>query len=466
MGTGRESVVTLEPEENKKSKVVDFIFSSMLDGKDDLEKMFQNMEFYKGETDTEYTVEGSIIGCNYGYNLTRIGIVKDHAVYDNNGNAVLTCGDCVEKENVYNFGLCGSPILDKNSEKTIIERGVPFAAGQKIMGYKCKLQLAPGWQTGNVHTHIWNADKNKYEAVLPRDGVLTCAYGAGTITIKEVNKNANSVGKDYFVIIKRGTVSIRESTSTSSKSLKTLEPGEAVKVVVPVIDVDSEGIIWNEVFVDKELKKKGWISKSYIYPDETFITQYRNHPTINFRSVTGEFNGVSKTVDYIENWGAPGKGGYEQKQQKKNGKLLVAVPPKVMYPDYPDDGSIEADDLNAFDRNITVHLWNKITKTYFDLPCYVGDIKAHTYNLYPDGHNNTILPKGTTGKIIGIPNGIIQTGIAYPNSGNAKKNLACSMAHMNGTIVEFCSWEVDDIKCSDFELISISSNETRHNYKY
>lgn len=173
MGTGRESVVTLVPEENKKSKKFDFLFSSILDGKDDLEKMFQNMEFYRGETDTEYTVEGSIIGCNYGYNLTRIGIVKDHAVYDNNGNAILTCGDCVEKENVYNFGLCGSPILDKNSEKTIIERGVPFASGQKIVGYKCKLQLAPGWQTGNVHTHIWNADKNKYEAVFELACLLT-----------------------------------------------------------------------------------------------------------------------------------------------------------------------------------------------------------------------------------------------------------------------------------------------------
>ena len=103
MGTGRESVVTLVPEENKESKKFDFLFSSILDGKDDLEKMFQNMEFYRGETDTEYTVEGSIIGCNYGYNLTRIGIVKDHAVYDNNGNAILTCGDCVEKKNVYNL---------------------------------------------------------------------------------------------------------------------------------------------------------------------------------------------------------------------------------------------------------------------------------------------------------------------------------------------------------------------------
>ena len=54
----------------------------------------------------------------------------------------------------------------------------------------------------------------------------------------------------------------------------------------------------------------------------------------------------------------------------------------------------------------------------------MGDIKAHTYNLYPDGHNNTILPKGTTGKIIGIPNGVIQTGIASPNSGIAKKEFS------------------------------------------
>lgn len=117
MGTGRESVVTLVPEENKESKKFDFLFSSILDGKDDLEKMFQNMEFYRGETDTEYTVEGSIIGCNYGYNLTRIGIVKDHAVYDNNGNAILTCGDCVEKRMCIILGFVALPYWIKIQKK-------------------------------------------------------------------------------------------------------------------------------------------------------------------------------------------------------------------------------------------------------------------------------------------------------------------------------------------------------------
>lgn len=273
-------------------------------------------------------------------------------------------------------------------------------------------------------------------------------------------------GKDYFVIIRRGTVNIRESASSRSQSLKTLGAGEAVKVVVPIVDVNSEGIVWNEVYVDKELKKKGWISKSYIYPDETFITEYLNHPTINFKSVTGIFNGTSKTEDYIQKWGAPGKGNYPPGQGKANGRLLVAVPPKVIYPDYPDDWGIQNEDITAFSRNITVHLRAKVTKATLDLLCYVKDIKAHTYRLYPDGHNNTILPKGTKGEIIGIPNGIIQTGIAYPNSDNAKANLACSIGHMNGNVVEFCGWKVTDINCNDYELVSISSNETRHTYKY
>jgi len=280
MGTGRESVVILEPEENKKSKVVDFLFNSVLDGMDELEKMYQNMEFYKGETDKEYTVEGSIISCNYGYNLTRIGIVKDHAVYDNNGNAVLTCGDCVEKENVYNFGLCGSPILDKNSEKTIIERGVPFAAGQKIMGYKCKLQLAPGWQTGNVHTHIWNADKNKYEAVLPKDGVLTCTYGAGIITIREVNKKKKEQIADvYFAWDKvrlretpNGT-QVQEMTKDGLKG-RTLTKGAILKIASKETQfVDGSDEEWIQIYFN--VTEKGWVAKRFLEELPKPITGYK-----------------------------------------------------------------------------------------------------------------------------------------------------------------------------------------------
>lgn len=200
MSKVKDSVVSLEPEGNNKSKLPQFIYDSAFDAARDLEKMYQNIEFYQGEKEEDYTVKGSIISCKYGFTKTRIGIMKDHAIYDNNGNAVLTCGDCMANSNIYNFGLCGSPFLDKNSEKTIIERGAPFAEGEKIAGYKCKMLLAPEWQTGKVHTHIWNADKNKYEAVLPKDGVLTCMYGAGTIKIEEVNKEKKEPIADLYYV--------------------------------------------------------------------------------------------------------------------------------------------------------------------------------------------------------------------------------------------------------------------------
>ena len=80
-----------------------------------------------------------------------------------------------EVEGIFGYGgLTFKYILDNHVvHQPNFTSSVPFAAGQKIMGYKCKLQLAPGWQTGNVHTHIWNADKNKYEAVFELACLLT-----------------------------------------------------------------------------------------------------------------------------------------------------------------------------------------------------------------------------------------------------------------------------------------------------
>lgn len=107
------------------------------------------------------------------------------------------------------------------------------------------------------------------------------------------------------------------------------------------------------------------------------------------------------------------------------------------------------------------------TKAPLDIPCYVEDYKAHSYNQYPDGHGNTVLPSNTTGKVKDsngnlVPNGLIQTGIAYPKSGNAKKDRACDEEYMNGTVVEFCGWEVTDFDCNKYELVSITSNEAKH----
>ncbi len=300
----KESVVTILPEETKEA---DFLFDSVLDGLDDLEKMYQNMEFFKVEKDQDYTVEGSIISCNYGYKLTRIGIVKDHAVYDNNGNAVLTCKDCVEGKNVYNFGLCGSPILDKNSEETVIERGVPFAVGQKIRGYKCKLQLDSSWQTGDVHTHIWNADKDKYEVALPEDGVLTCAYGAGIITIREINKNKKEQIADVYFV--RESVNLRETPNGTQvqewngKVFKgrTFIGGAILKVASKETQfVEGSDEEWIQIYYD--VTEKGWVAKRYLeelpkpIPGYQFKYRWEQSPEVT-QDFKDKVVGICKELD-------------------------------------------------------------------------------------------------------------------------------------------------------------------------
>lgn len=283
----KDSTVTLVPKEDEKPKTGSTFLSEAVFGiapsEDDIvRRMLEHIEFYKGENDTKYTVEGSILACTHGYKLTRIGITKDHAIYDNNGNAILTCGDCVADKNVYNFGVCGSPLLDKNAEKTIIDRGVPYAAGEKITGYKCKLQLAPGWQTGKVHTHIWNAEKNKYEDVLPKDGVLTCSYGAGMITIEEVNKTAKKGLADRYYVTER--LKLRDSPNGTQIDGKKMDDGTIEKrafiagTIVNVHPSKEEQVIagssetWVKIYYD--ITKVGWVGKSCLAELPKPVTGY------------------------------------------------------------------------------------------------------------------------------------------------------------------------------------------------
>lgn len=101
----------------------DNLIGSVVDIVDDLQKMATFSVYYDQTNSRKYTVEGSIIGCTYGLEKTRIGITKDHAVTNTNGNAVLTCSNCVAGENVYCFGICYSPNLNfQLAPKTTITR--------------------------------------------------------------------------------------------------------------------------------------------------------------------------------------------------------------------------------------------------------------------------------------------------------------------------------------------------------
>lgn len=67
------------------------------------------------------------------------------------------------------------------------------------------------------------------------------------------------------------------------------------------------------------------------------------------------------------------------------------------------------------------------------------DFKAHSYNTYPDGQPYN------TGDIVNfdVENGLIQTGITYPGSSNARGPQAFAKDHSDGNVIEFAGHELD-----------------------
>ena len=95
------------------------------------------------------------------------------------------------------------------------------------------------------------------------------------------------------------------------------------------------------------------------------------------------------------------------------GRYVIALGPNVVLPDYPLEGKIAADEF-PYGLNVDVIITDKNGEEYY-IPCTFGDVKAHTY-----------------------PNGLYQTGEAYPNAyGNPKDEEA----HANGSTVEFVTGE-------------------------
>lgn len=75
------------------------------------------------------------------------------------------------------------------------------------------------------------------------------------------------------------------------------------------------------------------------------------------------------------------------------------------------------------------------------------DLKAHTYNTYPGGQPYN------TGDIVSfdVENGFIQTGIAYPESSNARGPQAFAEESSEDNIIEFSGHELD-FKRGDYIL--------------
>ena len=233
-----ESVVTIVGENQSKRQSL-AIQQMLLNNSLAIARMNQYRQNHGITGEESYVVSGSLVQCNYGYEITRLGVVRDHGVYDRNGNAVLTCSDCKAGENVYGFGICTSPyIVHKQNESVTI---YSETSNTTITGFKCRLALTTEWmEDDNVHTHIWNEEKQQYEKVLLKNANLICSYGLGRISIKEI---VNTMPEEVKALYTIESINIRESPGgdkivaiLSNEILLTIPSSPTKKVI------DSEGV--------------------------------------------------------------------------------------------------------------------------------------------------------------------------------------------------------------------------------
>ncbi len=192
---------------------------------------------------------------------------------------------------------------------------------------------------------------------------------------------------------------------------------------------------YTTVKIRENIEKNSWKVAEIIIPEE----------------VSSVLDGEEQIKYPLVNWGLAGCGKYpEGVNLDDEGRYVIAVGPKIIIPDYPDDGKIREDDFQNYSNIVKVVLVEKETKEEKIIECVVTDYKAHSYNTYPDGQPYD------TGNVasVDVENGLIQTGIAYPKCSNAKKDEACATEHMGGQIIEFCGHAVD-FDISKYTLKSI-----------
>ncbi|MDR2888968.1 MAG: DUF4280 domain-containing protein [Lachnospiraceae bacterium] len=259
--------------------------------------------------------------------------------------------------------------------------------------------------------------------------------------IKQVEENLGSNPPESLAPIKTGTCQYLMNLEDEWENLKSY--GEYVYIDGERVDkITMEAVLF--------CKHGG-----FIYPvDSGFIPHVggvRVWDSIIPEEVVATVNGVTYTFYPLDNWGGVGGGKYPPGVQRDaEGRYKIAVGPKILNPAYPDNGLLWGSDFEGFSDKIDIVLSNKQTDEVKIIECVVVDIKAHSYNSYPDGQSYI------TGDIarMDFESGLLQTGIAYPESSNASQNMAFSQSHMNGTIVEFCGHAVD-FDLSEYRLNDI-----------
>ena len=366
--------------------------SSKADGVTHEEQMLQLMYMYQTYHNivqkSQYASRGSRLVCQYGAKPALLDTLVDHGVYAGT-RPVMTCADC-ERLNLHDFGSCMCP-------ESFYENRLPMTAAVHRNGIPAKqapynkyphicvplVNTQKGWYQAETGVFVEESNGTAYQALLDR-AFLVCQYG-GMITIPEVPDTQVNETEPEEVLIASWLKGYKGTPDAMEEGIKveySFEDRAELKSINPSID---------------------W----YSYESQTKKNKYCENYLVGQEFIDAG-NGV--LVD-------------------QEGRYWITLGPKVIIPDYSDEGTCAADEFKEYIGcrvDVVLQLMKEIEEKgeleeYVYIECvWSGNIKAHTFN-----------------------NGIYQTGHPYPNSPNAKKE-PYQESYVNGSIVEFTGMNPQD----------------------
>lgn len=445
-----------------------------------LDLMYMHQVYHKLIQTQQYALRGSKITCQYGTKPALLDMQTDYGVLMGD-QPVMTCADC-RQSNIHNFGSCMCPeslyMGRVDMTAAFHPNGEPAvrAPGNKYPHICVPLvDVKTGWKQENGE--VWIENSGIAMQALMQNGILVCQYG-GVISIRQVyeyyGNNFQFTYTHEKYVVWGTAINIRSTPMVSEDNIINgyrANPKDRINVKVYSNGYISglhreysakDDLWWVEI--ELESGETAWIAEKYILPDKPIVTTFPK----KINAVIKRENGDIENSEYEPTikWGQAGRGRYNELELITKKRYNVAIGSKIINPKYPDTGKILDTDFDAFSKEFEVLLKNKKTGKERILPCNIYDIKAHTYNKYPDGHKFnmgvevTIYEGGLGSTEKKLENGLMQTGIRYPRIRLDDDVPEDEWAEytLGGNIIEFCSKDTGDLDCSEYELISVTVN--------
>ena len=325
----------------------------------------------------EYVTREATICCSNGTEVVQLDAYEDHGILAANGKPLMTCSDCEVNKNIYSFGTCKCGDIYSESLPHPSEEGEPDEHGN--VRYKCMPVLCGNWKQDTGDLLI--SEGEEFVEALRSGAFLTCIY-EGKITVIGIPEKEAEERKKIQI----------------SSWLIAYE-GEPTRTGGVEIDIRTEE---REKLKENNIKRDG-ISNVDWYSYEEYTTE-DGKLTINKYAVEQYKNIGGKVSEQPDVNGA---------FVNEKGRYWVAVGPEILSPGYneqPVEEQTISDNQFKYGTEIDVVLQNSKDKSEVYIECIIGDVKAHTY-----------------------PNGVFQTGDAYPNCSSKDDGSK----HRNGSYIEF-----------------------------